>query len=270
MDHDLLDRAIVASIPVIIKAKNDGNTLRRLVEVQASSEAMDYDGDVILQKALLDSAASFIANGHIDIDHYSEFGARLGIANPASYVIGRPLEVKALANKDTWVLCEISRSGDGTFDPVTRKYDEIWASLLQNPPVKWYSSVYGFPVDIDDCTRGVCSHGATRWVIKSMDWRSLAFTRKPKNESLTGHAKIVTARMHLAELAKSINVPISLPTDMMSVWASRICPNCRVHEAPSLIGLKRHLTSCKSCPEGLADILAHAMMYRYTMSRAVR
>ena len=85
----MLQDGYIVEIPCIVKAKasTDG---KRLVSVEASSEAVDSEGDVILQKALLDSSKSFVATGHIDIDHLSELGDRLGIANPTSYIIGRP------------------------------------------------------------------------------------------------------------------------------------------------------------------------------------
>ena len=268
------DTAIIAQIPVLIKARDTSNSMRRLVEFEASCEAPDWDGDIILQKALVGSADSYVATGHLDIDHYSEFGARLGIPNPASYVVGRPLEVKALANGSTYLLGEISRSPDGTVDVVNRKYDELWESLRRDPPVIWYASIYGFPLDIDDCTQGACSHpGATRWVVKALDWRSTAFTRKPKNEALKGHAKIVTAKSHFMELAKSMSVPVAdpktaMPNDMATLWSDRNCPTCEVHKSPSLLGYKQHLMKCKGYPAGSADIGAHALMHRHNMAKA--
>jgi hypothetical protein len=84
--------ALCIDLSVIIKARTDGD--RRLVEVEASNEEKDSEKDIIKQAALLDDAASFVSTGHLDIDHYSEIGERLGIANPTDYIIGVPVEVK--------------------------------------------------------------------------------------------------------------------------------------------------------------------------------
>jgi hypothetical protein len=270
MQRDPIDGAIVARLPVIIKARPQEAGGRRLLEVQASCEAVDFDGDVILQEALLGSAASFVEKGHLDIDHLSEFGARLGIPNPSSYIVGRPLEVKGMANRQTWVLCEITKSLDGISDVVRNRYDEFWESFQRNPPVIWYSSVYGFPVDSLDCSSGYCEgHHATRYLIKSMDWTSLAFTRTPKNEALTGNARIVAAKAHLQELAKSFGVPISYPLTMSDVWSGGQCPTCEVQKAPSLFGYRHHFSICKAMSAGVADICAHAIMHRHNMHRAL-
>jgi len=267
---DLLDKAIVARIPVLIKARPQETGGRRLVEVQASNEAEDWDGDCVLQEALVKGAAGFIASGHLDIDHMSEFGARMGIPDPASYVVGRPLEVKALSNRDTFVLGEISKSLDGTSDPARRQCDMFWESLQRDPPVAWFSSIYGFPTDMVDCSAGECpAGGPARFIIKSIDWRSLAFTRTPKNEALLGKARIVTAKSFMLELAKSLTPPVALPNTMDDVWNARSCPTCEVHKAPSLPGYRRHLALCKGYPSGVADVCAHALMHRHAMDRAI-
>ena len=274
--RDPIDGAITYRMPVLVKARPEEAGGRRILEVEASCEAVDYDGDVILQEALMSSAEAFVATGHLDLDHMSEFGHRLGIPDPASYIIGRPLEVKALPDRRTWVLCEIAKARDGQIDPARNRYDEFWLSLQREPPVIWYSSVYGYPVDLEDCASGACrSSGATRYVIKSMDWRSLAFTRTPKNEALTGAARIITAKSKLVELAKSLradgfNAPLPPPNSMADLWtdAAEPCPNCGVHKAPSLLGYRYHLEKCAGYTPGMADIGAHAMMHRHAM-RAV-
>lgn len=212
-----LDDAVVMLLPALVKARHDSSG-RRIVEVEASTEEVDADGDVVLQSALLASADSFVRNGHLDIDHYSEFGHRIGIPDPLSWIVGRPLEVKALAGRRTSVVGEISRSLDGVDDPRRNRFDELWASLRRDPPVRWFSSIFGYPDDFADCSAGgACDGtGATRYVIRSIDWRSLAFTRTPKNTALTGAARIVTAKAFVA-MAKAgmTGVPHSLPIGPM-------------------------------------------------------
>lgn len=271
---DGFDGAVVARIPALIKARPMDVSGRRIVEVEASCEAVDYDGDVVLQKALLDSAATFVATGHLDLDHKSEFGARLGIPDPTSYIVGYPLEVTAGPADRTFVKGEISRSLDGRDDPVRHRYDEFWASLQRNPPVMWFASIYGWPTDLEDCADGVCSRtGATRYVIKGIDWRSLAFTQAPKNTSLQSPTRIVMAKAYLAEMAKAQGLDVPLPPtarlpDTMAD-AAQPCPNCAVHEAPSVMGYRKHFAACKGCSEGMSDILAHAVMHRHFMGQGL-
>jgi hypothetical protein len=101
--------ALGFDLPVLIKARTDGD--RRLVEVEASNEEKDSEKDIIKQFALLDSAASFVATGHLDIDHYSEIGERLGMANPTDYIVGVPTEMKDLGKGRTGVLGELHKAG---------------------------------------------------------------------------------------------------------------------------------------------------------------
>ncbi len=263
---DDLDGAVVAQLRAVVKARAPEQG-RRIIEVESSCEAVDLDGDVVLQQALLQSAGEFIARGHIDIDHLSEFGKRLGIPDPESYIIGRPLEVVDHGDGRTFVTAEISRGLDGR-----SRADGVWDSLRQEPPVRWLASIYGFPTDIDDCAAagGACAAtGASRFVIKAIDWRSLALTRNPKNTALTGAARIVTAKAYLAELAKAGLPTVSLPNTMSDVWAQHACPHCEVHKSPSLLGYRKHFAACKGYPEGAADLYAHATMYRRNMGLAM-
>lgn len=117
--------ALCIGLPVLIKARTDGD--RRLVEVEASNEAKDSEKDIMKQSGLLDDAASFVSTGHLDIDHHSEIGERLGIANPTDYIVGVPTEVKDLGNAApaSWTSC---KSGPA---------DELWSSLTAQPPVRW-------------------------------------------------------------------------------------------------------------------------------------
>ena len=188
----------------IIKARDDGH--RRIVELESSNESVDMEGDVILQSALMASKESFLKNGHLDIDHYSEIGGRLNppIRNPADYIVGRPLEVKDLGHGRTGVVGQIMCSADGRFDPEHNQYDMLWKSLTSDPPVQWRASIYGFPLidGVEDCSETRCSHGATRFLVKGIDWRSLAFTRNPMNNSITGYAQVITAKSFIAAIQK--------------------------------------------------------------------
>lgn len=211
------DNAFVADLPAIVKG-HESKDGKRLIEVQASSEALDAEGDIIAQSALLDSAPEFVKSGHLDIDHISELGSRMGIQNTEAYIIGRPVEVKDIGGGKTSVIGEISRSRDGTVDPKNSRADGFWESLHRDPPVKWRASVYGFPKGemVDDCRTMTCASGAKRFHIKGMSWRSLALTRNPVNESLTGFAKVLKAKTFVDLMIKAMSEgpPQIAPFDM--------------------------------------------------------
>lgn len=249
--------AIILDLPVIVKASLDNG--RRMVEVEASNENVDQEGDVILQDALLSAAPEFIASGALDIDHLSEFGERLGIKNPTSYIVGRPIEVKDIGGKRTSVVGEIARNRDSVSRPQQYKHDEFWESLQSIPPVAWRASVYGFPTHdgLVKCEDGTCAHGARRYLIKGFRWKSLAFTRRPQNDSLVSPARIVTAKSYLGEMAKLHPREVS---SMMDAWNLRECPECQAHLFPSTPAYRNHFSQCLGLPEGNAEILANAVM----------
>lgn len=196
--------AVIINLPCVIKS-SVSKTGQRLVEVEASSEAVDEEGDVILQSALMESADSFVKTGHVDLNHYSELGDRLGLADPLSYIVGRPTEVKDLGDKRTGVIVEIRRAADGSHDPIKNRFDAFWDSLQTKPPVRWRSSIFGYPTEGGsiDCSKDACGYGATRFLVKGISWKSLAFTTSPVNTDLKGHAKIVSAKSFVAALIKS-------------------------------------------------------------------
>jgi hypothetical protein len=280
--------AYIIPLDVVVKAVKDDGSGRRMVEVEASSEDVDDQGDIVLQSALLNSAASFIKSGHLDLDHYSEIGHRIGILDPSSYIVGRPTEVKDIGGKRTSVVGEIMRARDGKFDSDGNKYDGFWKTLQSDPPVHWSASIYGFPSDIQDCTEKACSNGATRYVVKAIDWRSLAFTRKPVNKSLKGYAKIVTAKSYGDEIRKDMMNPMGLsdvaepqpgmsffqpvmPNTMDSLWGAyhrhmkSACPYCR--EGNSVLAFKDHFMFCSGASPETADLFAHALMYMILKDR---
>jgi hypothetical protein len=265
--------AIVATLPALIKAHKDGD--RRVVEVEASNEKVDSEGDVILQKALLDSADYFLKSGHLDLDHISELGGRLGIPNPSSYIVGRPLEVKDLGGHRTGVVGEIRRSEDGKIDVVKNRFDEFWESLQSKPAVVWQASIYGFPkADMTvDCSTDHCEHGATRYLVKGIEWRSLAFTRNPINTSLKGHARVITAKAYIDVLRKSgADMALQMPTEWLSpprstheLWGqyarhiSKDCPFAGA-EVKSRKAFRDHFVNCSGMSTDLADMLSNALM----------
>ena len=197
-------KAVIIEIPMLIKASTQDG--RRIVELEASNESVDLEGDKIAQSALMKSRDSFLRSGHLDIEHYSEIGDRLDppIPNPASYIVGRPIDVVDLGNGRTGVVGEIAKSADGSYRPDLYKYDMLWESLNRNPPVKWLASIYGYPIpeEVIDCSATTCNNGATRYYVAGIDWRSLAFCKNPMNNHIVGAARVVS-RKAFGELIKS-------------------------------------------------------------------
>lgn len=188
--------SLCIELPALVKAREVGG--RRIVEVEASNEAIDSEGDKILQSALLNSAKSFVKSGHLDIDHLSEIGDRLGLADPGEFIVGKPLEVKDLGDGRTGVVGELFND--------RRQADSLWASLTAEPPVLWRASIYGFPLpnQVIDCrvSKAEDANGATRFLVKGLHWKSLAFTKHPINDAITGNARVITAKSFI-ELAKA-------------------------------------------------------------------
>lgn len=267
--------AICIDIPVLIKARSDGT--RRLVEVEASNEVEDGEGDVIKQAALLDSAASFVSTGHLDKDHISEIGERMGIQNPANYIVGVPLEVKDLGKGRTGVLGEMHKAGR----PVA---DEIWSGLTANPPVRWRASIYGFPKAgmVEDCriTKG---DSAKRFIVKGIHWRSLAFTLNPVNDAITGVAHVVTAKSMVALMKSrmpgvvkadgSIPLPCASPDYILAprnreelmghfYYSMKMgrSPYANPDMGYSVANFQDHFMFMCGCLPEQADILANALM----------
>ena len=264
--------ALCIDIPVLIKARTDGD--RRLVEVEASNEALDSEGDIIKQVALLDSAPSFIATGHLDIDHYSEIGERLGIQCPSDYIVGVPTEVKDLGKGRTGVVGELHKAGRA-------KADELWSGLTASPPVRWRASIYGFPKEgmVEDCRVTKGHESGKRFIIKGLYWRSLAFTRNPVNDSITGAAHVVTAKSFVAimkaRLPTSLHKtdPVPMPDYILaprnreelmghfhySMKTGR-SPYANPDMGYSVANFQNHFMNMCCCAPEQADILANALM----------
>lgn len=280
---------LIIEMPAIIKAKTDEGG-RRLVEVESSNEQVDSEGDVILQSALLDAAPSFVKSGNLDIDHISEIGHRYGIRDTSSYIIGRPTEVKDIGSGRTSVVGEIMRSRDGVVDTKKNKYDEFWMSLMADPPVNWRASIYGFPTadGIIDCSKSRSNgYGATRYLVKGISWKSLAFTTNPVNDAITGTARILTQKaffeimkarveknydLGAGATAAPMNGPIVEKTmlsprnreELLGHYYGHMCKGACLFanstNGMSVFTFRQHFANCCMEPEHSADLLALALM----------
>ncbi len=280
------DAALSIQMPVIVKAvPSDG---RRVISVQASSESVDLEGDVICQSSLLGSAKSFLNAGRIDIDHLSEIGKNYGIPNPEDFVIGKPLEVNDLGGGCTEVVAEIFPSVQGISET---QADVFWKSLLTNPTPPWRASIYGFPKSggIQDArlVKSTEYPSATRYIVKSLDWKSLAMTRTPVNNSMTGHAKVVTAKSfawglkqigspyfakaeapsQLDTIIQTYSPPPRNRIELLGHWAYRIKTGDTPFAGPgsvlgnSVAGFREYFLNQCCVDYDTADLLACALMH---------
>lgn len=187
----------IIAIPAIVrKAELPSNTatagiLPRRIEVEASCEKEDGEGDIVLQRALLDASETFIKSGDIDLEHISKHGAEIlqhlplnmRFGSPNDYIIGRPDEVVALDGGRTLVKAHIL-GGDGAPHPAA---DWFWKDLERGGV--WKASIYG---TIKEASYGEL---ARRLTVKSLNWTSLAMTRNPVNKSIVYTAKIIKSEI---------------------------------------------------------------------------
>jgi hypothetical protein len=178
------------SIGSMLKATPAMESGQRLIYLEASNEALDQQNEVVLQKALKDSAGWFLRYGNLDIDHLTILGkpnpakGHAGIPDYQHFEIGRPLDVRFEGTK-TFVKGEIY-SGQG---PVAERANQFWASLTEiQPPARWYPSVGGSimekAVELDANTQ------ARKAMIKKVRWSNVGFSKTPVNPAVPTVATI--------------------------------------------------------------------------------
>jgi hypothetical protein len=165
-------------VPQMLKAIPKVESGERYVYIEASNEAVDQQGEVVLAKALTDSTDFFLAYGNLDIDHLTMIGPKLGIPNSNLYEIGRPIEVRSSGTK-TFVKGHIA-SGSG---PAAEQANSFWSSLVDvSPPQRWYPSVGGSvlakSVEFDAKTQ------KKRVVITQTRWANIGFSKTPVNTNV--------------------------------------------------------------------------------------
>jgi hypothetical protein len=152
----------------------------RLVYIEASNQARDFQGEVVLSKALAESAPYFASYGNFDIDHFTipSVAQRAGIFEPMLWEIGQPIEVQ-LRDGSTFVKGEIYR-GD---DRLAEKANEFWASLTQiTPPRRWYPSVGGSVLGRRQGQDPLTKAATT--FISAVRWTNIGFSRTPVNPAV--------------------------------------------------------------------------------------
>lgn len=179
------------SISGIFKASPVEEAGERFVYLEASNEALDQQNEIVLAKALADSADFFLKYGNLDIDHITQIGLKHHIPDYPLYEIGKPVDVR-VADKRCWVKGQIYQ-GEG---PVAAKANLFWDSLTRlTPPSRWYASVAGSqPVrrevlDPETKTR--------RTYVEKVLWTNVGFSKTPVNTNVP-----VVSTLPIGALAK--------------------------------------------------------------------
>lgn len=183
-DNMATDSALLDALPdyislgSMLKATPAEEGGERILYIEASNEGIDYQNEVVLQKALTDSASYFLRHGNIDLSHYTIMGAKSGLANFMEYEIGKPVDVSTLGGK-TFVKGQLYQ-GDS---PMAKNADMVWNSLTrQQPPSRWYPSVGG--AVLEKSVKTDPESGEKVAVVSSVRWSNIALDRCPVNRTV--------------------------------------------------------------------------------------
>lgn len=129
----------------LAKASTDP-TGRRKVYFEATRDGVvDRENEMVAQDALWRSRDLMLSQGDFDISHWAHLpNPQTGRPQP-EYRIGHPDQITR-QGKSIWVGGEIYRPGEA---PPTKNGEEFWPDYFwhsiaqQNPPAKWFPSVYG-------------------------------------------------------------------------------------------------------------------------------
>lgn len=197
----LNDEQLLSTIPdfmvfgTMMKATPATEGDSRIIYVEASKESKDIEGEIVLAKALKDSAEYFLKFGQLDLDHKSmpSVAQRFGLV-AEEWAIGQPLEVRF--SGDTTLVKARLYSGD---TPLAAKANNVWEGLTKlNPPARYYASVggavLGREIRIDPLT------GDKIPVVTKSRWNNLALSTGPVHSGLD-----VASTAPLGVFAKSLN-----------------------------------------------------------------
>lgn len=185
MEYNLEDQELFNALPsylevggMLLKATPAAEGARRFVYIEAANEIKDQQNEVLLSKALAEQADYYLKFGNLDIDHYTQIGAKRGIPNYEAFEIGRPVAVR-IENGTTFVKGEIF-CGTGM---AGERANLFWSSLTEiSPPQRWYPSVGGAVAGREIV---VGEGGARHAVITKVRWTNIGFSKTPVNANLS-------------------------------------------------------------------------------------
>lgn len=185
-DHINSGMADLLSIEMMLKATPSAEGNKRFIYLEASREERDQHNEIVLAKALEDSADHYLKFGNIDLDHKTMPAvAKLhGIERPDLWEIGAPVEVR-VDGISTFVKAELFT---GATD-LAERANMVWDSMTKlNPPRKWYPSVGGKimrkSTTLDKET------GDKIAVVSGVRWTNIALSQHPVNQHVGGIATI--------------------------------------------------------------------------------
>lgn len=174
------------SIGSMLKATPREEGGERFVYLEASNEALDQQNEIILSKALEDSAGFFKKFGNLDLDHFSQIGKPnpakgwAGIADYEKYEIGHPVDVTFKGGR-TFVKGRIN-SGTG---PAAEQANLFWSSLTElNPPKRWYPSVGGAILSPTPEELKILRGKGDPIRIQKVRWNNIGFSKTPVNSDV--------------------------------------------------------------------------------------
>ena len=186
------DESLLANIPDflsiegMLKATPAEERGERFIYLEASREARDQQDEIVLAKALAESADHFLRYGNIDIDHKSmpSVARNYGIESPELWEIGVPVDVR-VDGASTFVKARLY-SGD---TKLAERANQVWESMTRlNPPKRWYPSVGGAvlakSVKLDERT------GDKVGVVSKVRWTNIGISATPVNQHVSGVATL--------------------------------------------------------------------------------
>jgi len=196
MDDQALLNACPEFISVggLLKATPATEGDARIMYFEASNEDVDHQNEIVLQKALTDSAEYFKRHGNIDLSHFTLLGPKQGIPDYMTYEIGKPVDVR-VGGKSTFVKAELYR-GDS---PMAKNANLVWDSVTkQRPASRWYPSVGGAvlskSIQFNPDTKSNVA------VVDKVRWSNIALDRTPVNRTVP-----VASLVPIGTFAKSLN-----------------------------------------------------------------
>jgi len=177
--------ADLLSIEMMLKATPHAEGDKRFIYLEASSETRDLQNDIVLAKALENSADHFLKYGNLDLDHKSmpAVAAMHGIDRPDLWEVGAPVDVR-IDGKSTFVKAQLFT---GQTD-MAEKANMIWDSMIKlDPPRKWYPSVGG---KILHKAAAIDDDGNKVGVVTNVRWTNIALSQHPVNQHVGGIATI--------------------------------------------------------------------------------
>lgn len=184
------------SLSGLLKATPATEGEDRVLYIEASNEDPDHQNEIILQKALAESAQYYLDHGNIDLSHFTILGPKVAGPNFLDFEIGKPVDVR-MRDSRTFVKAILYRGESA----MARNADTVWESLTkQSPAARWYPSVGGSVFKDYNSIRIDPDTGAKIVVIEKVRWNNIALDRNPVNKTVP----VVTTAAQ-AVFAKSLN-----------------------------------------------------------------